>query len=244
MSRPRLSLKAATSPVTLWLGLVLVVLMAVFGYGASQTLGEAALLARDGIETSAVAIDRARDRHRSGTGRIRITYAIVLRYEDQTGAPHFARQPTSSSEYDNFEPGEVVALRYSASRPEIWELSDGGTQRTAWGALTGATIFGVLAAASLGAYARGLFRQHRAGRKGQPIVAEVTDIRRYGRRKGGKRPPRAEMAWIGHAYGGGATGLIAGRTRPLPRADLPPEGSEITVWIDPKSGRGYWEGEF
>ena len=240
MSRPRLSLNAVLSHATLWMGLMLLLFALAFGFGASVELNRAALLASDAIETTATAVDRDRTRRNTSSGSARYDHYIILSYRDQDGGMHRARRSVSSATYDDFTRGEEMPIRYAAADPDIWELEAGDRDFTGKALVAGVSTLAALSLLCFGLLGRVIARQRRAASSGHSLTAQVTEHRKFGKAKGSHETARAHLVWAGQDV----SGPISGTSRPMKREVLPPVGSAVTILVDPRSGRGFWEGEF
>lgn len=227
---PLLSRRAWLSRPSFWLAVGFTVLLAIFAPLTALERSEAALLAREGIDTTAIVIGHNITTSRRN-GTTHHEYHLSLRFTTEGGARVEVRHEVSQDEYNHFAIGTPMPLRYAASDPTVTEREAGDTARSAM--VAGSLALIVLGAliASVVALWRSIGAQTRAA-SGERARVRVVSHKRIGRRQNG--PAQAE--WLG----AGRSGWTAGHKL----AVLPAVGSDITVLIDPKTGRGWWEGDF
>lgn len=219
----------------LWLPLVPLLFAAVFGTIAWYQAGQAQLLDRHGVETFATVTDRQTRTQRNSDGDERTEYLLSYRFDAGLGEVITGRQSVDRALYLATAVGDQIPLRYVAHHPDIHEIESGESRFLS-------LIFGAFAAL-FGAVGLGLglwmVRRKasliRAARDGEVRQAEVLGHQASSITVNDR--PLMQARWRDAA---GETGVTsAGRTE-----TLPPVGAVIVVYIDPISGRGWWEGDF
>ncbi len=232
MERPSLSWKAYTGRVSFWLAIVFILLSGIFAPFGYLELRDGRLLAREGVDTQGSVVDRVTESRRRSSGGTSHSYYITVRFPGSDGRNHSARHSVSVAEYNRLSLGSVVPIRYAASDPGVTEMEAGdsaGTGRMLLG-LAGLGALGGLA--SLVFLGRGVAAQRRAATEGERRMVPVT-----GHKRSGKKNSRYfQVEW----NDGGQTR----RTAAVREDRLPAIGSDIAVYLDPRSGRGWWEGEY
>jgi Protein of unknown function (DUF3592). len=213
-------------------GIVAIVIGLAIGSVGTWHLYKAVMLDRYGVATSGRIHDRRISESHS-RGRTSLRYYLDVMFQDQTGRYYSDNFPVSHSYYTQTLGHSGVEVRYLPHRPTTAEVEPG---RARWLG----NLFGIPGLALLlgGLYAlRGALRQiasrRRALERGEARQASVTAIKPSGRRDAGI----ARLHWTDIT---GASGITA----PRGQARMPLVGSEITIFVDPVEGNGYWEGEY
>ena len=232
MTTPSLTWRAWTSRATVGFALMFLILAAILLPLAWVRMTDATLLARDGIDTRGVVTDREITSHSRSTGVTTHSYYLTLRFTDAQNQTRTARHPVSQRIFNRMPAGSALSLRYSASDPTVSEIKAGDTraQSLLFGAL-GALSAGV-AAIFVWVLARSLRAQRRAAQIGERRMATVTRLVRSGKRR--------SKYYVVHWQAGD----LSGRSTAQHVTRLPAVGDTIPVYIDPHSGRGWWEGEY
>ena len=232
MSPPSLTWRAWTSRASFGFVLMFLLLAAIMVPFAVFQMRDAALLARDGVDTRGVIVDREITTHRRNTGATTHSYYLTVRFSDGQNQTRTARHSVSHSTYDRARIGAAMSLRYSVSDPTVSEFGQGDTR---WHSQLVAGV-GVVSATVSAIFAwflvRSLRSQRRAARIGERRMARVTELVRNGK----KRSKYYVVHW--------QAGDLSGRSMAQHLTRLPAVGDEIPVYIDPRSGRGWWEGEY
>lgn len=232
-SRPALSRRIYTQRPGFTLGIVFGAMGLIIAAVCAWFLYEATALDRSGVDTSAVVTDRHITHSHSHRGGTRTSYHVGVRFDDLGGVTREADFTVSRGFYDTTRPSRPVRLRYVPDRPWIAEIEPGRDWRLA--AVLGTLAGGFLFAALVSGWVT--FRQAASRRRalldGEARRATVTQIKPYGR----KSARTARMHWRDAA---GTTGL----SPPLRLDRLPAAGTEVTVFVDPRRGVGYWSGEY
>jgi hypothetical protein len=230
-------------PVRLWhlarrLGLIWVALPLVFsvvlgGVGLSLW-AKSALLAREGVVIEGLVLDKRIERRSTDNGDELI---YILRYEylppDRLD-PIVKRANVSRSRYQKTEVGNPIEVTYVWSQPETASIDPRGDR---FGAVI-FSLFGAVAALVTGGLGWWLIGRKisviRALRAGEVREARVTALRQTNVLV--NKVPLFVLDWV-DAAGQTGTSLMAGHTK-LSRY---PVGSVIVVYIDPQTGRGWWD---
>ncbi|MCC5985862.1 MAG: hypothetical protein JJU42_16015 [Rhodobacteraceae bacterium] len=208
-----------------------------FGGIGLYMLQQARLLDRYGIEGTAVIEDKYTRTGRDSDGRTTVTYYLSFTFRPEGGAPLSASESVQRGFYNQVREGDEIPIRYVAHRPELNEIEPGSSKLLGW-------VFGgiglVAAVVSVG-LAGWMWRRKlsvlRAARNGEVRQARVTGTRRTNVQKNNRQ--MYVLQWID------ATGQD-GESRMFPHDALSayPAGSVIVVYVDPKTGRGWWEKDF
>lgn len=233
-ARPAINWMRLVTRQFLWLPLIPLVTAAVLAGFAIAEGRRAERLAVFGIDTIATVTGNETRRVGSGDDE-RTEYRLRLRFQPPTGPAVETWTVVGQPTYRQLPPGTETPLRYLQHDPEVFEIEPEATATAArilgWTAL--GLAFVALALAAL--LARRLRSLLRAVRHGAVVQARVEAIETL---PGGKNDtPRYRLRWVD------ALGNV-GRSEPHPFAALPGVGSVIVVHIDPRTGRGWWTGDF
>lgn len=232
MPPPSQTWRAWTSRATVGFTMMFLIVAVVMIPLAWFQMKDAALLARDGIDTRGVVIDRHVTTNRRNTGATTETYYLTLRFTDAQDQTRTAHHSVSHRVYDDTHIGTAMAMRYAASDPTVTEFEAGKTR--SYSALFG-TIGAVSAVASVifaWVLVASLRSQRRAAQIGERRMAKVTELVRNDK----KHSKYYFVHW--------QAGDLSGNSTPQHLTRLPALGDEIPVYIDPRNGRGWWEGEY
>lgn len=234
MQRRHISWRRLFTRHFIWAPLIPALIALITGAIASHQLRTAELLDIYGIEATATITARDIRRSRDSEGNERVEYYVTARFQPATGPEVTTRHSVSRTRFEALPPGTETPLRYVGHDPAISEIEPGRA------ALTG-RILGWLAAAGMvvalgiafwvGRRKASLFR---AARRGEVRQARVTGRVVTNTRINGHRQYR--LTWTDAAGSAGRSGLFRAEV-------LPPEGSVIVVYVDGRSGRGWWEEE-
>lgn len=229
---------------SLWFPVMLVLIGA-----ALWTVGQGSP-AQDGAEpwvSTWVRIDQRLIRVEHGeTGTETRIPLLFFELETGDGAVHAISHRVSRDVFLSTDPGSARIVQYRANDPTTLMVSPTEPSVLQLVSLTfvnNVAALGVLGAIALAAgLGVGIIQTHsvpsmrRAQRDGEVREALVTG-RARSRLNIVFRPPRWHLTWRD------AVGQ-SGRSRPFPAADLPAADSVIVVYVDPRSGQGWWEEEF
>ncbi|WP_323022412.1 DUF3592 domain-containing protein [Pararhodobacter sp.] len=232
MDRPTLSRKIYTKRASFVLAFVFLIMGGLTAAFSVYELREAALLANEGVDTTGVVIDRSTSVTRRSNGSTSRNYNLVIRFTGPDGAPVEVNRSVSAGLYEANRTGSTLPVRYARSHPTTIELVLGQTGRT--GKIVGyiAIGFGVALLISLLVLLRGAGAQRRAAQEGERRMATVTDHKRIGKAKSN----RWTFGW--------EAGTTRGRSGQVTTEALPDIGEPVAVYVDPRSGRGWWEGDY
>lgn len=231
-------------PVSLWriarrLGLFWVALPLVFALvfgGVAVAMGaQMALLARNGVTGEAQVLERQIERRRSSDGNESTTYFLRYRFTPLGHAGAIVkRQSVSRSLYQSVSEGESIPVVYAWNQPERASVD---LRHDRFGLILFGSFGGIGALVALGLGGWMLRRKLsviRALRRGEVREARVTGLRRVNVRKNKRQ--QYVLDWI-DAVGDTGSSMMGD-----PDAfDAYPVGSVIVVYVDPHTGRGWWE---
>jgi len=220
----------------LWIPMIPLLIGAVFSAIGWVVIAQANRLDRDGLD--AVAIVTARDirteRDRDGNNRTR--YLLSYEFSPGSGERVVARASVARETYNQAQVGQTMAVRYLPEDPGTNRLAAEGSGRGT------ALIFGLIGLVTLGAglvVAWFMLRHKasllRAARRGEVREARVTQHSPTNTQVNGRTMYR--FHWV-DAMG------TPGQSAMTDYADLPALDSVVRVYVDPRSGRGWWEGDF
>jgi len=198
-----------------------------------QSLGrDAALLDLHGAEATATVTDREIVERRDSDGHRSTDYRLRIDFTASSGVRVSDWDSVSRETYDSLQAGDTMPVRYVAHDPAIFEVEPGQTAFSA--RLFSGIGFAILAvAAGIGAFlGRAIPSKRRAAARGAVREARVTAHLRTNVRVNGRT--RWRLTWT-DAVG------ETGRSDMHRQDDLPPVGNVIVVYLDPRSGRGWWE---
>ena len=201
---------------------------------ALNAVGNASLLARDGVEAQAQVIDKRFRPGRYSLERPRLPrYRLHLTYQPADHPAITAQLSVSRRLFDQARVGGVLPLRYSAADPYRFSI-DPRRDRTNAALFGGLGLLVTVAGLGIGApRARRAQSARRARHHGARRTARVTGLRKTHSLLPG--PQRHALHWED------ATGQ-PGQSLPRPRRQLARyrRGREIEVCIDPVFGDAWW----
>lgn len=219
-----------------WLAFPLIFALG-FGGVAISMSAQMIQLARDGVTGEAEILARHIERQRDSNGRETVTYNLRYRYLPEGHAePLEKRQSVSQTFYEQVHVGQIIPVTYVWTQPERASV-DMRNDRI------GTIIFGVIGGigmlVSMGLGGWMVSRKLsilRALRRGEVREARVTGLRRSNVQK--NKVAQFVIDWEDAKGSTGSSMMDAQET--LLRH---PIGSVIVVYIDPKTGRGWWEAQ-
>ncbi len=217
-----------------WLGFPLVFALAFGGVGIALSR-DVMLLAREGVVVQAQIIDRQIETRRSSDGKTSTYYHVHYSYHPEERAdPITRRQTVSRTLYDRAQPGGQMPVTYAWSSPDRASIDLAHDRLGAW-IFGGIGVVAALVSLGLGGWMIGRKRSVlRALRHGELREARVTGIRETNVRKNNVR--QYVLDWVDAT---GATG--SSMMDRFTRLSETPVGSVIRVYVDPRTGRGWWE---
>lgn len=232
MTRPSVSFRTYGRHLWTWLALVCFIGALIFTPLAVIENRDARLLASEGVDTTGTVVGRETTTQRNSSGSIRRNYYLLVEFTLPAGSNIRYRRAVSQSVHDATAEGSRVPVRYAASNPNVAESVAGETARGARWLVWLAVALGVGTLACLWALRRGIAAQKRAARDGERRTARVLAHHKIGK----ARSKSYSVEWD--------DGVKVQRTTAFNESQLPPVGSEIVVYVDPRSGKGWWEREF
>lgn len=218
----------------LWLPLFSLVFALVFTTAGAVFLNEARRMARDGLDTVAVITHRNIRTSRDSDGNTRTHYRLHYIFNPTSDQHVEAAQDVSSRFYNSVQVGQEVPVRYLPYDPGRNALEPPGRVLPvvflaiglAASAITLSLVF------VLGRNKLSLIRAARLGEVRQARVTghEITNTQVNGR-------TQYRFGWLDAAGAEGRSAMTDYR-------ELPEIDSVVAVYIDPRSGRGWWEGDF
>ncbi|MCC5955246.1 MAG: DUF3592 domain-containing protein [Natronohydrobacter sp.] len=219
-----------------WLGLPLIFALG-FGGVAISMSAQMILLARDGVTGEAEVLARQVERRRDSEGKETVTY--YLRYSYLPEGRHEAivkRQSVSRRLHDQVREGQFIPVTYAWTQPERATVD---ARHDRFGLILFGVVGGIGTLVALGLGGWMLSRKLsvlRALRRGEVREARVTGLRRSNVQK--NKVQQYVIDWVDATGSTGSSMMDAQET--LLRH---PIGSVIVVYIDPKTGRGWWEAQ-
>ena len=208
-----------------------------FGGVGLYTFQQAQLLDRYGIDGIATIEDKYTRTGRDSDGRTTVTYYLSYTFRPEGGSPLSDTESVQRSFYNQVRAGDEVPIRYVSHRPEVNEIEPGANRLIGW-------IFGgvgLIAAIVTVGLAWWMWKRKlsvlRAATKGEVRQARVTGMRQTNVQKNNRQ--MYVLQWVD------ASGQ-EGESRMYTHDALSdyPAGSVIVVYVDPKTGRGWWEEDF
>ncbi len=207
----------------------------VFGTVGISMAREAALLAREGVVTEALVLEKQIERRRSSDGNDSTSYFLRYTYRPEERAePVTRRQGVSRTFHDRVQVGDQIPVTYAWSRPERASVDVAHDRLGAW-IFGGFGTLAALVALGLGTWMIGRkLSILRALRHGEVRQARVSEIRATNVQK--NKRTQYVLHWT-DAKGNEGKSMMAD----FSRLAAHPAGSVIVVYVDPKTGRGWWE---
>jgi hypothetical protein len=218
----------------LWLPLIPAAISLVFLSMAAARFANADLLARHGITVTGQVIDREIFQRRNPDGPDTRNYHVIYSFRTLAGQEGRGRAAVSLARYNSLPIGSPLQVTYAEVDPSVSTLNPGARQYSGWG-LGGFGLLAALGAVVLGWFLLGLKRSAlRAAREGEVREAQVSALMPGSLRVRGEQ--YYQMEWRDAA---GATG----QSRNHSLSKLPERGSLIVVYVDPITGKGWWEND-
>ena len=231
--RPPLGRRVYADRPGFWLGVIFAVIGLGFATFGGWYLYEAVALDRSGETASGTVTGHHISTSHGSRGGTTRFYRLEVTFRDSNGATHADDFTVSRGFFNVYAGASAIRVRYVPDRPWIAEIESGRDRQQGMiaGGFGAALLFGALI--SLGIALRQAASRKRALIDGVARQAEVTAVRPYGKRN-------AKSGRLHWRDASGATGITAhGKL-----ASFPAVGASVTVFIDPRTGRGYWAGEY
>jgi hypothetical protein len=234
MERKRVSVWRLIRRHLLWVPLIPLVVTLVFVAISRSETSRARALDAFGVDAFALVtrLDQRIRRERDGD---RTEYFVHFSFQPVSGPPVVLSRSISRSRYLELREGDEIPIRYVAHDPGVTEFAAGERAAAGFWSFWLAVAAG---SATLGSAIWALRRKMavlRAAWTGEVRQAEVTAHLASGTRINSVLQFR--LAWR-DALG------VEGKSGLFDPARLPPPGTVIVVYIDPKSGKGFWDAEF
>lgn len=234
-SPPRLTLRRLFSVHFLWVPFVPLVFTLLMGWAWGDTGYLADRLRTDGVDTTAEVMALRVNERRDSDGDLIRTFVAVIAFDDGTRFSRDEPVEVSRGFYETLSVGQMVPVRYVPDEPRALEVEPGKNNRNSW-------LFGIAALLflmpTIGAFYvvwGNLPSMWRAARSGITRQARVTGITETGWKVNQHHLYRVE--WRDQ------TGLT-GQSRRRRHGALPKVGETITVHLDPRADRTWWQGDF
>lgn len=231
MDQPRVSFRTYFRRASSWMLVLFLLFLAIMGPMAWFESRDAAQLARDGVETVGTVTDKSEETRRNSNGSRSHNYYLTISYQAQDGSTHSDRRSVGRALYFSTPMGAAQPVRYSASQPDVAEAVAGETASSA-NVMTTIAVVLLLAALGFGWFMqRGVNAQRRAAAAAPQMVPVLAH-----HQVGKKTMKTFTVEW--------SDGATRRRTSAIKESALPPVGSDIAIYTDPKSGKSWWAGEF
>ena len=239
MQRPMISLFTILKRHRAWLAIFPLPFVLLTGLAAFEFSERERLLLLRG-ETAEVRVDGLDTRRRSASGRSmgrETVHQVHYAFERSDGEIALGPSAVSRGFHNDLAVGDRIPVRYVPDRPDIHVEVEPGEARVEVFIFGTMAVVGVLGMLGLGTFFwRRCVPMHRAIARGDRRRARITGYRAARLLDNKDYKPLQRLEWIVSA---GQAGL--GLPNPAHSLRDVPEGSEITVYIDPASGRGFWE---
>ncbi|MFN4058303.1 MAG: DUF3592 domain-containing protein [Roseinatronobacter sp.] len=230
-------------PVRLWhlirrLGLLWVavplIMGIIFTLVGANILARANLLAREGVETVGTVLTKRIQRESTRDGE-RLTYFLRYSYLPEGGLDPISRETSvSQTFYTAAEIGSPVRVVYAWSEPDQSSLDPSQDRIGGWIFLSFGTA-ALLGSLGFGGWIIGRkLSILRALRHGEVREARVLGLRATNVSKG--KATQYILDWV-DAAGQSGSSMMASHGK----LAAYPVGAVIVVYIDPKTGRGWWD---
>ena len=223
----------------LWLPLVVLMLaLVLFGVGGAKAY-RAYQFETHGVLAEATVTRKERRERRDSDGNLKITLFVSYSYLPLGGVGLVSRRVEVGSRfYNSVREGGSFTVRYLPDRPRTHEMGVGATRQSAE-ETAGLGLLALVGAGGLGLFFGGrAVPLMRALSRGQVRRAEViAHVAKPSRRKdtGGRY---GKVRWRDETGAEGESGWV-----PMLDVASHPVGCRITVLVDPRSGRTWWEEE-
>lgn len=213
------------------LPLIMAVILLMVGSAQRET---ADALDNTGVQVNATVLNARSSQQRDPDGTMQTRYRLQVRFAPQLGDPVEGWHDVNRATFETAEIGEILPIRYLPADPRTIEFSEGSTRRSGW---LFSLVGSVFLIASLGAgyaFGRHIPSARRAQLSQQRRRASVQAHENSGIKLGDTHLHR--MIWADDL---GDTG----QSRARKPGDLPRIGESIMLRVDPKTDRGWWEGD-
>ncbi len=232
MERRKVSVVGLFTRHFLWVPLIPALSAAIFLTFSTIQLRTSSLLERHGITVSGEITRRDTRQSRNSNGQTTTYYYLTYTFRTEAGEDRSRRESVSQSLYNQFQPGARVDVTYAETDASVATIAP-GSGRFLGVALAVAGVGAVAVTLGLGQFMlRRKLSLLRAAWHGEMREAQVTAVNPGTLSVNGRLQYR--MEWRDAAAN---TGQSAHRDF----SDLPEPGAVIVVYVDPVTGRGWWE---
>lgn len=218
----------------LWVPLIPAAVAAVFLSLAVARFATADLLERHGITVTGQVIDTQIIRRRNHDGANSTDRYLIYSFHTLAGQEGRGRGAVSLSRFNASPIGTPIAVTYAEVDPSVSTLDPGAPRLSAWAFALGGAV-AAIGAGVLGWVMLRLKRSAlRAARRGEVRQARVRALSPGSLRVRGEQ--YYQMDWIDAAG-------QSGQSRNHRLARLPERDAVIVVYVDPETGRGWWEND-
>jgi hypothetical protein len=218
----------------LWVPLFPLIFGLVFGTVGAVLLNQAAVLERDGVDAVAVITHRSIRTERDRDGNSQTRYRLHYSFSPTSDQTVEGVQDVGNRFYNSVQVGQEVSVRFLPRDPGVNALEPPGRVMPAIFLAIG-LIAEAVALLLVWVLGRNKLSLIRAARQGEVREARVTGHEPTNTIVNGRTQYR--FLWL-DAVG------AAGRSAMTDYRDLPAVDSVVTIYVDPRSGRGWWEGDF
>lgn len=218
----------------LWVPLIPLAFALVFGVVGAFSLQAERALARDGVDAVAVVTSRDIRTRTDRDGNRTTTYLVGYRFRPTSDQVVQGQSSVSRAYYNGVTVGAEVPVRFLPDNPGTSALEPGGiVLPLIFLAIAGVTM--ALAMGIGGYMLRNKLSILRAARHGEVREAEVVAHQVTNTQINGRTQYRFD--WIDAAFQPGQSAM-------MDFSALPPTGSVLRIYIDPRTGRGWSELDF
>lgn len=218
----------------LWVPLIPAVVAVVLLSVAAARFATADLLERHGITVRGQVIEQQIIRRRTQDGANSADHYLIYSFRTLAGEEGRGRGAVSVSRFNSSPIGTPLDVTYAEVDPTVSTLDPGAPRLSALAFALGGAVAGIGA----GVLGWVMWRQKRsalrAARRGEVRQARVRALSPGSLRVRGEQ--YYQMDWIDAAG-------QSGQSRNHPLARLPERDAVIVVYVDPETGRGWWEND-
>lgn len=218
----------------LWVPLIPLLVAVVTGVIGLGLWNSASQMARDGVEAVAQVTDRRIRTTTDSDGNRTTRYSVSYTFRPSSDQRVEAEDTVSRAYYDRVEVGGQVSVRFLPSDPARSQLEPAGVVAPV-ALLTVAVVAAGIMVVLAWFFWGNKLSILRAARSGEVREARVTGSETTNVQVNGRTQYRA--TWMDAA---GQTG----RSAMMDYQALPKTGEVLRIYIDPRSGRGWWENDF
>lgn len=234
MERRRITFRRLFTRHFIWVPLLPLAITIGLSLFALHELRKADRLDLHGAEAVAQVIARDIRTSRDRDGRTQTEYRVEYRFQPSSGDAVTTRRSVNRATYNAVAPGDEIPVRYVLHDPQINEIEPGQSRRIGRILAAIAVPFGLCALVALIWVGRRKARLFRAVWLGEVRQARITEHEVLNVQVNGRTQYR--LHWLDAAGQSGRSGMHDYH-------DLPAVGEVIVVYVDPRSGLGWWEAD-